>query len=179
MIGSWQRSWRARPSEAPRRIARWLAREEPDRTICGAEHKSSPSVRLPQRSMALAAGLMAGLLSGGVASEAAEADSSAPSTLVVCAPLPDGLVRGSSSLCGCPAELSGFAITGLPLPRPAGVRIEANLRAGPSTQHPIVGTVQTGVVFDLVAECAMWRLARSVDGNPAGWVHAALLRPAQ
>jgi SH3-like domain-containing protein len=64
----------------------------------------------------------------------------------------------------------------LPLPRFASIRpAEANLRAGPGNQYPIVWTYQKpGLPVEIIDELGEWRRVRDPEGD-TGWVHHALL----
>lgn len=69
---------------------------------------------------------------------------------------------------------SSATVTGMPLPREAVTRLEANLREGPGIQSPILAQLPGGSPVTVIAEDGLWRQVRS--GEVRGWVHAALLR---
>lgn len=81
---------------------------------------------------------------------------------------------GAVALEACPTALA-TRMTELPLPRPAMIRSDANLRQGPGLEHTIlVRTEQVGPVT-VLGECIAWRLVRIADGQEA-WAHTATLR---
>lgn len=81
----------------------------------------------------------------------------------------------TATVAACP-QPAAETISGLPLPRPARVRAEANLREGPSLEHSILARTEQEMAVSVRAECFHWRLIRTADGRE-GWAHAALLRP--
>ncbi|MBS7791607.1 SH3 domain-containing protein [Roseococcus sp. SDR] len=66
-------------------------------------------------------------------------------------------------------------VTGLPLPRPARPLAEANLRQGPSPDHPVLEHMEQAGLVTVRAECEVWRLVRTADGREA-WAHSTTLR---
>ena len=53
---------------------------------------------------------------------------------------------------------------------------KANLRAGPGTEHPIVGSVAEGIVVQILEERAGWEHIHGYDGSK-GWVRGDLTVP--
>lgn len=51
----------------------------------------------------------------------------------------------------------------------------ANLRAGPSTEQPVVDTLESATPVFTERRRGDWLLVRTVSG-PAGWIHSSLLR---
>jgi hypothetical protein len=52
----------------------------------------------------------------------------------------------------------------------------ANLRAGPSIEHDVVGTLEQATPVFAERERGGWVLVRTL-GGPVGWIHTSLLRP--
>lgn len=69
-------------------------------------------------------------------------------------------------------------VTELPLPRPASLRAEANLRQGPSIERPILARTEREEAVTVIGECGLWRLVRTGAGQEA-WTHGSLLRARQ
>ena len=76
----------------------------------------------------------------------------------------------------CTAAAAGERLTGLPLPRYAAIRAtEANLRVGPSMDHPVLWRYEErGLPVRIVKEHFDWRKIEDPRGE-TGWMSAHLL----
>jgi SH3-like domain-containing protein len=81
---------------------------------------------------------------------------------------------GAVALESCPTAPTP-RMTERPLPRPAMIRSDANLRQGPGLEHPILARTEQDAPVTVLGECIAWRLVRTANGQEA-WVHTAMLR---